>query len=138
MKTTATLEGRTQAPFIKKDSLALGPVTGCIRLTGSPKISLTLSFSESCILTAVSRMFGEDLTELNDEIQDAVGEMMNMICGQVNNSFAQSGISRKAAFDRVIAGEKHVIDHGGTGSVLAVPIQTESGSFTMEVFFQKA
>ncbi|TWI71180.1 chemotaxis protein CheX [Desulfobotulus alkaliphilus] len=138
MKTTATLDGRTQAPYIKKNKKCLGPVTGCIRMTGSPKISIALSFSESCILTVVSRMFGEELTEINDEIKDAVGEMMNMICGQVNNTFGQSGISRKAAFEQVLSGPDHLVEHGEEGPVLAVPIKTESGDFFIEILFQQS
>jgi chemotaxis protein CheX len=135
MKTTATLEGRTQKPYLKENTTSLGPVTGCIRLTGNPKISLALTFSESCILSAVSHMFGEEMREINDEVRDAVGEMMNMVCGQANNSLAQAGISRKAAFDRVLSGKAHVIDHGASGPVLAVPIHTASGAFFMEVSF---
>lgn len=135
LKTTATLEGRTKPPYIKKDQKALGPITGCILLSGEPKISLALTFSASCILTAVSRMFGEELTEINEEIRDAVGEMMNQVCGQANNSLAQSGISRKAELSRVLSGENHLIEHGGAGPVLLIPIETPSGAFFMEVFF---
>lgn len=59
-------------PFLKKDSVARGDVASVIGLTGETSGTISVSFTESAILAIVSKMFGEKMTSLNGEIQDAV------------------------------------------------------------------
>lgn len=137
LETTASTEAKAGTPFLKRNHAALGPVTGMINLTGEFKASIALSFDEKGILSIVSKMFGEELTELNDEIKDAVGEIANMISGQVTNSIATLGDSLKATMDDVIIAENHSIRHIGDFPVVALPFQTEFGDFTIEICFER-
>jgi len=72
LKTMAFVEPRAGKPFLKKDSLARGDISGIIGLTGAARGSLALSFSESSILKIVSNMLGEEIKTLNGDIKDAV------------------------------------------------------------------
>lgn len=136
LETTASTQAVAKKPYLKKDPVARGDITGIIRLSGQENATITLSFSKSGILDIVSNMFGEPLNELNDEIKDAVGEIANMISGQVTNAIAQSGVSCKASFDKVILKEKHTIPHIGKFPAVALPFETKSGEFTIEVCFE--
>ncbi len=70
-----------------------------------------------------------------DEIKDAVGEISNMISGQVTNNIVQLGDSLKAKLSMVILEENHSIPHIEKFPVVAFPFNTESGAFTIEICF---
>ena len=137
LETTASTFAKAGTPFVKKNNKASGSITGIIDLTGEFKATISLSFNKDGILAIVSKMFGEELTELNDEIKDAVGEISNMISGQVTNNIVTFGDALKAKLSTVILGENHRIPHIGDFPVIAFPFTTPSGNFTIEICFEK-
>jgi len=60
LKTMAFVEPRPGQPYLKRDNMAKGDISGIIGLTGAARGSLALSFSEPCILAIVSNMLGEE------------------------------------------------------------------------------
>ena len=81
LETMASTKAEAGKPYLKKDQVARGDVSGVIGLIGETSGTISVSFSEDSILSIVSNMFGEEMKELNEEIQDAVGEITNMISG---------------------------------------------------------
>ena len=65
LKTMAFIEPKPGRPYLKKDSLATGDVSGIIGFTGSISGSMALSFSEKSILKIVSNMLGEEIKEIH-------------------------------------------------------------------------
>lgn len=137
LETTAMTTAIAGEPYLKRDSVARGEISGVIRLSGSINATIALSFSKISILSIVSNMFGEEMNELNDEIKDAVGEISNMISGQVTNNISEMGNSLKAVLSSVILDEKHTIPHIGNYPAIALPFTTEKGEFTIEVCFER-
>jgi chemotaxis protein CheX len=136
LETTASTQAKAGKPYLKKDPRARGEITGIIRMEGEKAATVSLSFSKSGILSIVSNMFGEPLEELNDEIKDAVGEIANMISGQVTNAIAQTGLNCKAILDSVILEDNHQIPHIGHFPAVALPFETDHGEFTLEFCFR--
>ena len=85
LETMAFVTVSAGKPYLKKDNVAVGDVTGILGLTGVANGTISVTFEEKCILNVVSNMFGETMTELNHEIADAVGELTNMISGQARS-----------------------------------------------------
>lgn len=81
IKTMAFIDSTAGAPYLKKDDAAHGDVSGIIGFTGSVVGSMAVSFSEKCILKIVSSMLGEEYSTITRDIEDAVGEITNMISG---------------------------------------------------------
>jgi len=133
LDTMAHIKADAGKPYLKKDKVARGDVTGVIGLTGEATGMISVSFSEKCILAVVSKMFGEDMTELNEEIGDATGEISNMISGQARQKLENLGISLQAAIPSVIMGKNHTITHITKQPVIAIPFNTDNGDFTIEV-----
>ncbi len=124
-------------PYLKKDNLAVGDVTGILGLTGIANGTIAVTFEEKCILTIVSNMFGEPMDTLNDDISDAVGELTNMISGQARRGLEQMGKVFKAAIPSVVMGKNHSIRHYSEGPKIAIPFNTDGGNFTIEVCFDR-
>ncbi len=135
LKTMAMVEAKPGKPFLKKDSTAMGDVSGIIGITGDAQGSMSLSFESPCICAIVTNLFGMPVNELNDEVKDAVGEMTNMICGDARRRLEGIGVTLQAGTPTVVAGHKHSIRHIHTGPCLAVPFETQNGKFVVEVAF---
>ena len=137
LETLAHVKAQPGKPYLKKDKLARGDVTGCIGLTGKARGTVSVSFTEKCILAIVSSMFGEEFKELNEEIRDAVGEISNMISGQARRQLEEGGLSLSAAIPTVVMGKNHSLSHFTTYPVIAIPFTTDKGEFTIEVSFEE-
>ena len=137
LETIASTKTDPGKPYLKKNSIAKGDVSGVIGLTGEAKGTISVSFTENCILAIVSKMFGEEMKSLDGEIQDAVGEIANMISGQARQKLEKLGKSLKAAIPTVVMGKGHSISHITSYPVIAVPFTTDKGEFTIEVCFEE-
>ena len=137
LETMAFVSVNAGKPYLKKDNVAVGDVTGILGLTGVANGTISVTFEEKCILTVVSNMFGETMTELNSEIADAVGELTNMISGQARRELGEMGKVFKAAIPSVITGRNHSVTHFTDGPKIAIPFEIDNGDFTIEICFEK-
>ena len=137
LNTVASIAATAGKPYVKNDRMAKGDVTGVIGLTGQARGTISVTFTESCILDVVSKMFGEEMTTLNDEIGDAVGEISNMISGHARQKLEEMGKSLKAAIPTVIMGKNHQLTHMTSRPIMAIPFSTDKGEFTVEVCFEE-
>jgi chemotaxis protein CheX len=134
LKTMSSVEPNPGRPYLKKDSLASGDVSGVIGLTGGSVVgSMALSFSEEAILKIVSNMLGEEITEVNGDITDAVGEITNMVSGVSRKELEAIGLNLSASIPTVIAGKNHSIKHVLGGPSIIIPFETEDGPFVVDV-----
>ncbi|NVM56875.1 MAG: chemotaxis protein CheX [Desulfobacterales bacterium] len=137
LETMAFVKAEAGKPYLKNDQLARGDVSGIIGLIGEVSGTVSVSFSEKSILAIVSKMLGEEIKELNDEINDAVGEITNMISGQARQRLDEVGRPLRAAIPTVIMGKNHTIAHVTAHPIIAIPFSTDNGDFTIEVCFEK-
>lgn len=124
-------------PYLKKDQLARGDVSGIVGLSGEARGTISVSFSEESILSIVSKMFGEPVNEINDEVKDAVGEILNIVSGQARKKLESMGRSLKGAIPTVITGKNHTICHITKHPIIAIPFETDNGHFTIEVCIEE-
>jgi len=126
-------EAKPQKPYLKKDSQPTGAVTGIISITGQAEGSLAISFSHECICFLVANMFGEEVSTINQDVKDAVGELTNMISGDARRQLAESGLPLQSGIPKVYSGPGHKVEHLISTPAIAVPFQTPGGAFTIEV-----
>jgi chemotaxis protein CheX len=133
MASTKVVAGK---PYLKKNQVAAGDVSAVIGLTGQINGTVSVTFSEACILPIVSNMLGEDVGEMNSSIDDAVGETTNMIAGLARRKLDDLGRPLQAAIPTVVSGKNHTISHVTDYPVVAIPFSTVTGDFTIEVCFE--
>ncbi len=137
LETMAFMKVNAGTPYLKNNNVAVGDVSGVLGLTGIANGTVAVTFEEKCILKVVSNMFGETMSELNNEIADAVGELTNMISGQARKELEEIGKVFRAAIPSVITGRNHSIVHYTNGPKIAIPFSTDDGNFTIEVCFER-
>jgi chemotaxis protein CheX len=136
IKTMAFVDPVPGKPSIKKGDSAVGDITGIVGVTGMTEGSICITFSRECILSIVSKMFGEDQKEINEEVKDAVGELTNMISGDSRRRLDAIGYHFLGAIPCVISGKGHEVKHITKGPILSIPFSTQNGNFVVEVCFK--
>ncbi len=81
-------------------------------------------------------MFGEEVPELNDEIIDMVGEMVNMVCGEARRELSKLGYTLAAGLPTTSIGPDHEINHFVTGRIILIPFKTPDGALYLEACFE--
>ncbi|MBN2419694.1 MAG: chemotaxis protein CheX [Deltaproteobacteria bacterium] len=137
LHTIANIKAEKGKPYLKKDNIARGDVSGIIGLAGDMNGIISVSFTEKCILHIVTGMFGEEVKEINEEIGDAVGEIANMISGQARQKLESQGTNLQAAIPSVVMGKDHIITHLTKQPIIALPFSTAGGEFTVEICFEQ-
>lgn len=136
LKTMAFVDPAPGKPYIKKENSAKGDISGIVGLTGDTEGSLSITFSKECILFIVTHMLGEEKTEINEEVKDAVGELTNMISGDARRRLEELGYHFTGSIPSVIYGQDHEIKHVTKGPILSIPFSINEGHFVVEVCFK--
>lgn len=133
--TMAGIEAKAGTPYVKKTNVAKGDVSAIVGVTGDMNGSISVSFSRPCAVALVKGMLGDDIQDVLQDTQDAVGEVTNMVSGQARAALVEKGITLQGSTPTVIVGDGHLIRHFSTSPVVAIPFSTESGDFTVEFCF---
>jgi chemotaxis protein CheX len=136
ISTMAFITPRAGKPFVKKNSVAQGDVTGLVGLTGEKNGSVSLSFSKACAVAIVKNMLGDDISDIMNDVKDAVGEITNMVSGQARAGLAEKGLVFQGSTPSVIMGDGHTISHMARTPIMAIPFETDHGGFTIEFCFE--
>ena len=131
----STMAGITAAPgrpYVKKNAEATGDISAIIGVTGVRNGTISVSFTTESATSLVVGMLGEDVEDINQDMQDAVGEVANMVSGQARASIAEQGLVLQGSTPSVVVGKNHVIHHITKAVVMAIPFTTPGGEFTVE------
>jgi chemotaxis protein CheX len=133
LETMAFVKSEAEKPYLKKNNVAKGDVSGVVGFTGETSATVFITFDEPCIVKVVSNMLGEEINEINDDIKDAVGELTNMISGQARKELEETGKLFQGGIPSVVSGKNHELMPMTKGPRIAIPFKTDFGSFTIEV-----
>lgn len=107
------------------------PISGVIGLSGKAVGTVVINLSEEVALKAASAMLMTEMTSLNDDVLDAVGEIANMVAGQAKAELEQYELN--VSLPNVITGENHEIRFPSDTNTIAVPFETDFGPLQLEV-----
>lgn len=109
-----------------------------IGLTGDYSGTMSLYLSLELALKMASWMMEEDYQELNSEVCESVGEVLNMIAGGVKNRLSTDEYD---VFDIslpiTISGRDKHLFHGKDKTPLVVPIDTDKGIFAVTLVLEQ-
>jgi len=138
LSTMAQLQPKPGKPSLKTKNVAPGVVTGVIAMNGKQvKGSLAISFTAPAIFDIGKRMLGDDLTAVDDTVKDLTGELTNMVLGGAKSIFTEEGYDFDLTLPEILTGENHIIDHKVEGPKIIMPFNIESGTFYIEICFEK-
>jgi chemotaxis protein CheX len=122
------------APALKTNTDPNVDIIGVISLISNVfEGSISICFPKNTFIAICNKLFGENHTEINSEIEDAAGELLNMIFGsakgQLNNKY---NYQIQKALPTVVSGQKLKLKQS-KGPTITLPFQSEAGPFQLEI-----
>ncbi len=125
-------------PFLKKELVPGIAIAGVLTLISNASSgSVVLCFSESVFLKIYENMFAEKISAINAEVQDAAGELLNIIYGQAKLELNNLGHQFQPALPTVMVADQLKIRQSGSPTVV-VPFETAHGNFHLEIEFKSS
>ncbi len=137
LETMANVQLTAGKPYLKKDRIAVGDISGIIGLTGFARGVVVVSFSKACALKVINSMMGEQYVDLVDEVKDAVGEITNMVSGDARRAISEMGMTFEAGIPTVITGERHEITRIAKEPCIAIPFKVGNEDLAVEVSLEE-
>ena len=118
---------------VKEDLITTYDITSIIGMTGETSGSIIISFPATLACKIASNMLMEDIHEMNQAVQDAIGEIGNIVVGDARRLLIQEGFQLNISIPTVVMGKGHVISRSGDVPCIAIPFKTEFGDFEVNV-----
>jgi chemotaxis protein CheX len=118
---------------VKEDLITTYDISAIIGLTGDTAGSIILSFPKNVACRIASNMLMEEMRELNQNVEDAVGEIGNIVVGDARRILIQDGFSLSISVPTVVVGKGHKISRSGDVPCIAIPFHTKFGEFEVNV-----
>jgi len=93
----------------------VGYVSGNVGITGEMKISITVSFSQEAITKIYRAVFPDESEEVTIfQVGDLVGEVTNMINGNMRRYLAEESMKFDSSIPTVVVGSQQIYHPQGT------------------------
>lgn len=118
---------------IEPETVFTDCVSSLVGLAGTYNGMVSLHMPSTVAMNAASRMLGMEVTALDDDLKDAVGEIANMIAGSVKQQLSQGGLDIQLSMPSVIHGKEYVIAPASIRDQIAVRFATDDDWFMVAV-----
>jgi chemotaxis protein CheX len=129
-KTMIEVPFELRTPSLKKGNMPEYEVSSIIGLSGTVTGCVVINLSKEIALQLVSALIGDEVTELDDDCTDAIGEIANMIAGNAKTDFPSSGTT--ISVPSVVVG-KHKVSYPSGLPIIAIPCVTDKGEMVIEI-----
>ena len=118
-------------PTLKKGSdVPPHEISSIIGVSGNVSGCVVISLTHDIAFYLVSALIGDEISELNDDCTDAIGEIANMIAGNAKTDFPTSDNS--ISVPSVVVG-KHKVSYPTGVPVITIPCILDKGEMFIEV-----
>ncbi len=118
---------------LMENNLALHPVSGIIGISGKGVGTVVLSMSESVAIKAASTMLMCELSEVDDDVMDAVGELTNMVCGDAKARLEKFQLSM--SLPNVLCGTNCRLHFPQNARPISIPFKCAWGPLALQIGF---
>ncbi len=118
-------------PAIKNDNIASHEISGIIGLSGDVDGCVVISISKEVAYQLASTLLDEEITEINADCTDAIGEVANMIAGNAKSEFPNEE-NVTISVPSVIIGQHRVAYPSGI-RIISIPCKASDGEIVIDV-----
>ena len=111
-------------------------ISSLVGMAGTYNGLISLHMPSNLAIMATSRMLGMKVAEINDDVNDAVGEIANMIAGSFKQHISKGGLDVQLSTPSIIYGKEYVISLASNPQQLAVRFATDDDWFMVAVAFE--
>lgn len=130
---------RTKIKFGKPEAMKnISPnysVVGIIGFTGKVSGNLVYSFKEQTVFEVIKTMIGMELNTLDEMALSAVGELANMISGNIATNLEKAGYKIEISPPSVVKGKEVSVKMEGV--VIRIPAEFNGHEFDVSIAVQE-
>ncbi len=134
-QTTFSVEVTAGPPEIKRGMVSLvGDVSGVIALVQEGlEGTMTLCLTFETVRDILPRIVGNAISVTHEMTTDAVGELTNMIFGQVKTELNSRGYGLKLGIPSVVTGRGHFVSQFHRGPYMILPFYLDGQLFQVHI-----
>ena len=106
-------------------------LTSMVGLAGSHTGILAVHCPKSLALLITSNMLGMEVTEIDDDVNDAMGEIANMIGGDIKHIFSPKGSDINLSIPTAIYGSDYMMESMSNADSLVMPFECSGERFLL-------
>ncbi len=123
---------------VTESSVHSESITGLIGLAGTYKGVLAIHMPNMVALAVTSSFLGMDVEEINADVEDAIGELANMLGGNVKTILSESGRDINLSLPSTISGREYNFQLASEAAERTVIcFEAEAGRFHVELQLEK-
>ena len=115
----------------------LGPmqdsITGMVGMAGKSKGVLAVHLPRRLALDITSSFLGMEVEEMNEDVEDAIGEIANMLGGNLKTILSDKGKDIDLSLPSTISGEEYSFMPQNDVEQIIIPFKAPSGTFYVEL-----
>jgi len=112
-------------------------VTGMVGMAGTYTGILSIHCPQSFALRITSNMLGMEVEEVGEDVNDALGEIANMLGGYIKMVLSKGGMDINLSIPTVISGEEYTINAMSDSDCVIVPFTHEGEKFLVGLKLRK-
>lgn len=112
-------------------------VTGMVGLAGTYTGILSIHCPHKLAMLITSNMLGMDVEEVCEDVNDAMGEIANMLGGYVKQILSKGGLDINLSIPTVIAGEEYTVNSMSDSDCVIIPFINDNERFLVGLKLQK-
>jgi len=112
-------------------------ITGMIGLAGTHKGVLAIHIPHVVAIAITGSFLGMEVDGINEDVEDAVGELANMLGGNVKAVLVENGRDIDLSLPSTISGASYQFQSSKDVEKSLIRFRTESGSFLVELQLEK-
>ncbi|SHI98613.1 chemotaxis protein CheX [Malonomonas rubra DSM 5091] len=120
-------------PYQGKGEALIDSVTGMINLAGSHSGLLAIHLPTQAALEVSGSFLDLEIEELDDDVLDSIGELANMLAGNIKAELDPTGSSIQLSIPTTMHGDQYNIERIAGTSSLCVPFYLDDGDFVIEL-----
>ena len=112
-------------------------ITGMVGFAGTYSGVISIHCPVDLALKVTSNMLGIECDEVNEDLNDAIGEIANMLGGSVKQVLSKGGLDVKLSIPTVISGEDYTVNSLSDNDCIVVPFTVEGYTLLVGLTLKK-
>jgi chemotaxis protein CheX len=112
-------------------------ITGMVGFAGTYSGVISIHCPVSLALRITSSMLGMECDEVNEDLNDAIGEIANMLGGSVKQVLSKGGLDVKLSIPTVISGEDYTVNSLSDMDCVVIPFKIDDDRFLVGLTLKK-
>ncbi len=104
-------------------------ITGMVGLAGTYSGILSIHCPHQFALRITSNMLGIDIADAGEDVNDALGELANMLGGYVKQLLSKGGLDINLSIPTVISGEEYTVNFMSDSDCVSIPFSNDGERF---------